>query len=352
MEQNNKTNYKGKIELNYYESKELEKKAEKLVKEGNYTEAIEYYTILSEAKPHNLNYKNEIKKLEKIIKEIKKKAEYNYKKAIELKKQGRYYKSIEYFEKAISLDPNNAEYKNKLQKLKNRIERGKQEKAKKCYQKAVTLEKQEKYSKAITYCKKALKLDPTNKEYQKKKEELNLMVKKEERSLKYYKQAIKYEKAKNYEKAIEYYTKAANELGFNKYKNKIIKLYEEIIKGLLEERKCSEVIDCYNKIIRLKPAYSEYYQKKIDRIKNKRKEKEEKKKKQAEELYTKALRYAQIGLYEEAINCCRKAMKLQPNNKKYENEIPKLKIKLEERKKEEEENENRIKNVQDDAMDI
>ena len=147
-------------------------------------------------------------------------------------------------------------------------------------------------------------------------------------------------------------SKQNNKTYKNKTKKTQIKRLEKKAKQKKKKEKYIEAIECYNEILRLKPAYPEYYQKKIDRLKNKIKEKEEeikrqveKIKKQAEEWYEKALRHAQIEQYEDAIDCCRKAIELQPNNKKYQNEIPKLEIKLKKRNEEEIKDKERIKSI-------
>ena len=233
------------IELDYYESKELEQEAIKLEQQGKYEGAIFYYSILVEAKPHNLDYKNKLKELELLNPE----AERAYKNAIHLEQQNQYEEAIFYYEKAVKLDPSNEKYINKLQGLKGKLKRKNKQKVEKYHKKAKELEKQGKLKEAIEY---------------------------------------------------------------------------------------------YTQILRLKPTYPEYYQKKIDRIKNEIKEKEESVKKQAEKAYKRAKAAALLRNYENAIYYCKIALKLDPNNTEYSDKISIWDDELKQRKTKEEKDKKRI----------
>lgn len=116
-----------------------------------------------------------------------KKADIYCQKGIIIENDGNYKKAKSYYKKAIELNPKNRDYKNKLQNIlkleeKNYLER--QKLAKKSYDYAIKLKIDSNYSEALKYLNKAIKLDPNNILYKNKQKEIEKRIEKKIRTSK------------------------------------------------------------------------------------------------------------------------------------------------------------------------
>ena len=134
--------------VNTKKSKEYYQIALQLTEENKYSEAMKYYDKMI-FEPNN--------------------TEYYINKAYCLSKLKKYESALEYCKKAINSCSDNIESKNKIETLKESLEKAI---ANEYYEEALKLEKEEKYEKAIKVITKALKLNPNNNEYLSKLEEL------------------------------------------------------------------------------------------------------------------------------------------------------------------------------------
>ena len=343
----------------------LKKKAEQyyqrcleLEKEGRYSAAILSCEWAIKDNPNNKEYKNKLEEL-KLQKQSLKPitpleiANECYQKALKLKEERNYEKAIEIIKKAIELDSENIIYENELEELQILLNEQKEmekceeaiKEAKRCYKKVLKLKKRGEYKEALEIIKKAIELDPNNREYHEEEKRLNLAVKKGRKEKKvedFCNVAACYAKRNEYDKAIDCYEKAIKELDSkNKEdKNKIIRIYEEIVKVLLKGKKCQEAIDYYNKILKLKPT-SEYSQK-IREI-------EEYMKERARKHYEDAEKLERIEDYEQAIKECITAIELDPYNTQYKNKKEELENKYEQQLNEEQRREEEIRIIREGA---
>lgn len=228
-----------------------------------------------------------------------------YKEAIKLEVNDEYEKAMKYYDKATELDSNdtNEEKLDELKKL------NKQKEKQNHYQEAIELEKQGWYKEAIEYCKKAINLDPDNPKNKEKLEELREKLKAEES----YQEAIELEKQGKYAEARKYCRKAITLDPNNpKYKEKLEKLqgkYTETIKNLNTKKKLAQ-----NQSDKNKYHVTEALQK-LEKL-------------QAEDHYKKAIKFEEQKQYKTSIECINKAMKLNPNNTKYQDKFKELKRKI------------------------
>jgi tetratricopeptide (TPR) repeat protein len=183
-------------------------------------------------------------------------AKREYRKAEYLDNIGYIHKSIEYFKKAIKLDPENEAYQSKLENVIK--ERSDEE-----YQKAILLESQRKYLDAINHCEEAMIINPDNKEY---KNKLNILKEKhngQKEAEPYYEKAIELEKEGKLKKAIKYCDKAikVDPYEINYYKTKGNCLFN--IKSLFKKN-YKKSMECYDKLIELEPDNSYFYSRKAE----------------------------------------------------------------------------------------
>ena len=147
-----------------------------------------------------------------------------YQIAIKLERKENYEKALNSISKAIELNPNNIEYKNKLQELQNK------QKAQTEYQKSIDLAKKRKYEEAIACIKESIELDPQNLKYQ----EQEYYLKKQDEKL--YKKALKYAQIEQYEDAIDCCRKAIQLQPNNtKYKNTLKEIQRKILEEIRKE---------------------------------------------------------------------------------------------------------------------
>ncbi len=202
-------------------------KGEALLKSGNGWDALEYFDNALKKQPHNsfvlcnkgkafnllgkydeaisccdeaLKISRKNKSLLKTCTDVRNVAECNlsYNKGMDLYNQHKYEESIEYYNKALYIEPANEKYLAAKKQARTAIE--KKEEASILYNKGKNLYNQNKYKEAIAYYDKASGLDPDNDTYSNARHQAY--------------SSILYNKGKNlynqnkYKEAIEYYDKA------------------------------------------------------------------------------------------------------------------------------------------------
>ena len=300
---------------------EDEKEFEKTV--ASIKEQISYYKNLlkhTSNEDEEIEYEYELIQLEDKLtniekqhnkKEKKEKIEKLHKKAFVKEKQGKYEESAESYKELIELDPNNIEYKNKLQTLQLKIKEEKEKKSqsKEYYDEVLLLEQEEKYDEAIIKINKAIEIYP-NKEY---KEKFNLLYNKN-KAKKHYTEVILLEQEEKYEHALEL-IKTVIELDSDnvKYKNKLLELGKQLAKQeypraieLENLGRYDEALEFYRWVASLDPNNIEYLSN-LERFE----------KQLAKQDFSTAIELENLGRYDEALEFYRWVASLDPNNIEY-----------------------------------
>lgn len=195
----NKEKLKELKKLHHQKEKQY-REALNLEKQSWYHEALDYCKKVLELDPNNTKNKETLEELKEKLQ-----AEEYYLEAIELEQKGKYSEARSYCRKAITKDPKNTKYKEKLEELQEKnaekIKRLNEKKvssknrgykkpdvnqalhkveklqAEDHYKKAIKFEEEGKYESSIECINKAIKLEPKNRKYTEKLEELQTKTK-------------------------------------------------------------------------------------------------------------------------------------------------------------------------------
>ena len=282
-----------------------------------------------ELEPDNKNYETLLQEIQKSYKEEKAKFEELYNKAINLKEEGRYQKSLNIVEEAYriakkqdistaNLDKLNKELSSIFKDLKNAEEK---------YNTAMKLYKNKEFSNAVFNMERAISLAPNNDLYQNKLAEIkNEWDKQKTRAEELFFEAKSHLQNNDFSKALSSINSALNMIIDNRYtelKSDIERQQKQVQNEKDSEKLYKEAEKLYNsnninyeRIIELLESANKKYSKAKyqDFLKS---IKTERNTIQAEKLYEKAKKDFENKNYEPAISSINEAIKLIPSNNMY-----------------------------------
>lgn len=317
---------------NERKSKRAKEFYEEAIKYKNFSEYGKAKNSIKQAielEPDNKNYETLLQEIQKSYKEEKAKFEELYNKAIKLKEEGKYQKSLNIVEEAYriakkqdistaNLDKLNKELSSIFKDLKNAEEK---------YNTAMTLYKNKEFSNAVFNMERAISLAPKNALYQNKLVEIQKEWDKQKtRAEELFFEAKSHLQNNDFSKALSSINSALNMIIDNRYtelKSDIERQQKQVQNKKDSEKLYKEAEKLYNsnhinyeRIIELLESANKKYPKTKyqDFLKN---IKSERNTVQAERFYERAKKDFENKNYEPAISSINEAIKLIPSNNMY-----------------------------------